>query len=89
MLEGTGLGMNIVLSALPFLNEALGFAAMGMVPGGAHKKPRFSFLPIIGIGWSWRRIQKMLNWISWFITWEDNPIPKVNSRSMIGKTSLM
>jgi selenide,water dikinase len=41
MMEGTGLGAKLVLSALPILDEALEFASMGMVPGGAHKNRSF------------------------------------------------
>jgi selenide,water dikinase len=41
MIEGTGLGVKVFFSELPILDEALEFAAMGMVPGGAHKNRRF------------------------------------------------
>jgi selenide,water dikinase len=41
MIQGTGLGVKIELSTLPILDEALEFAAMGMVPGGAHKNRDF------------------------------------------------
>ena len=37
MMQDTSLGMKIVLERLPILDVALGFAAMGMVPGGTHK----------------------------------------------------
>ncbi len=41
MLQGTGLGLKIVLEKLPIFDVALGFAAMGMVPGGTHKNRSF------------------------------------------------
>ncbi len=41
MMQGTGLGLKIVLEKLPIIDVALGFAAMGMVPGGAHKNRSF------------------------------------------------
>jgi selenide,water dikinase len=41
MIEETGLGLKIVLETLPVINAALEFAAMGMVPGGAHQNRCF------------------------------------------------
>ncbi len=41
MIQDTGLGLKIVLERLPILDVALGFAAMGMVPAGAHKNRSF------------------------------------------------
>ena len=41
MMQGTGLGLKIVLENLPIIDVALGFAAMGMVPAGAHKNRSF------------------------------------------------
>jgi selenide,water dikinase len=37
MIQGAGFGVKIDLEKLPIIDVALGFAAMGMVPGGAHK----------------------------------------------------
>jgi selenide,water dikinase len=48
MIQDTGLGLKIVLERLPILDVALGFAAMGMVPGGAHKNRSFR-APIVDI----------------------------------------
>jgi selenide,water dikinase len=41
MMQGAGNGLKIVLENLPVIDVALGFAAMGMVPGGAHKNRSF------------------------------------------------
>ena len=41
MLEGAGCGLKIMVENLPVIDVALGFAAMGMVPGGAHKNRSF------------------------------------------------
>ncbi len=41
MLEGTGLGMKIKSSSLPIVDVALGFAAMGLIPGGAYRNREF------------------------------------------------
>ncbi len=41
MMQGTGLGLKIILEKLPIIDVALGFAAMGMVPGGTHKNRSF------------------------------------------------
>ncbi len=41
MMQGTGLGLKIFLGKLPIIDVALGFAAMGMVPGGTHKNRSF------------------------------------------------
>lgn len=41
MMQGTGLGMQIILEQLPVIDEALEFAAMGLVPAGAHKNRDF------------------------------------------------
>jgi len=41
MMQGTGLGLKIVLENLPIIDVALGFAAMGMVPAGTHKNRNF------------------------------------------------
>ena len=48
MMQGTGLGLKIVLEKLPILDVALGFAAMGMVPAGAHKNRSFR-APLVDI----------------------------------------
>jgi selenide,water dikinase len=41
MMQGTGLGMRIILEKLPVIDDALEFAAMGLVPAGAHKNRDF------------------------------------------------
>ncbi len=41
MMQGSGMGVKIVLEKLPIIDVALGFAAMGMVPGGTHKNRSF------------------------------------------------
>lgn len=41
MMQGSGLGLKIVLENLPIIDVALGFAAMGMVPGGTYKNRSF------------------------------------------------
>jgi selenide,water dikinase len=41
MMQGAGNGLKIVLENRPVIDVALGFAAMGMVPGGAHKNRSF------------------------------------------------
>jgi selenide, water dikinase len=41
MMQGTGLGLKIAIERLPVIDVALGFAAMGIVPGGAHKNRSF------------------------------------------------
>jgi selenide, water dikinase len=41
MMQGTHLGLKIVLEKLPIIDVALGFAAMGMVPAGTHKNRSF------------------------------------------------
>jgi selenide,water dikinase len=41
MMQGTSLGLKITIERLPVIDVALGFAAMGMVPGGAHKNRSF------------------------------------------------
>lgn len=41
MIQGTALGLTITVERLPIIDVALGFAAMGMVPGGAHKNRSF------------------------------------------------
>lgn len=41
MMQGTGLGLKIAIERLPVIDVALGFAAMGMVPGGAYKNRSF------------------------------------------------
>jgi selenide,water dikinase len=41
MIQGSGLGLKIAVEKLPIIDVALGFAAMGMVPGGTHKNRSF------------------------------------------------
>lgn len=41
MMQATGLGIKLFLERLPVIDVALGFAAMGMVPGGTHKNRSF------------------------------------------------
>lgn len=41
MMQGTHLGLKIMLKKLPIIDVALGFAAMGMVPAGTHKNRSF------------------------------------------------
>ncbi len=41
MVDGTGLGIEIQSKDLPIIDVALGFAAMGLVPGGAYKNRQF------------------------------------------------
>ena len=41
MIQGTTLGLSIHAERLPVIDVALGFAAMGMIPGGAHKNRSF------------------------------------------------
>jgi selenide, water dikinase len=41
MMQGTNLGLKIMLEKVPIIDVALGFAAMGMVPGGTHKNRSF------------------------------------------------
>lgn len=41
MLEGTGFGMTISSSSLPLIDVAFGFAAMGLIPAGAHNNRSF------------------------------------------------
>ncbi len=46
MIDGTGLGMKIFVETLPVIDVALGFAAMGLVPGGAHNNRSFRSLMV-------------------------------------------
>lgn len=41
MIQGTGLGLEITAEQIPVIDAAPGFAAMGMVPGGAYKNKSF------------------------------------------------
>lgn len=41
MVEGTGLGIEIQSGDLPVIDVALGFAATGLIPGGAYKNRQF------------------------------------------------
>lgn len=41
MMQGTGLGVKLFVERLPIIDVALGFAAMGMVPGGTHNNRSF------------------------------------------------
>ncbi len=41
MIAGTGTGVKLVVEDIPFLREAYDFAAMGLVPVGAHNNRRF------------------------------------------------
>lgn len=41
MIQGTGLGLKLTLKKIPIIDVALGFAAMGIVPAGAHKNRSF------------------------------------------------
>lgn len=44
MVEGTGAGMTIMASQVPFFQEALVYAGMGLIPGGAHRNKEFRAL---------------------------------------------
>ena len=46
MVDGTGLGMKIFVERLPVIDVALGFAAMGLVPGGAYNNRSFRSLMV-------------------------------------------
>jgi len=48
MMQGTNLGLKITLEKVPIIDVALGFAAMGMVPGGTHKNRSFR-APLVDI----------------------------------------
>lgn len=41
MMQGTGLGVKLYTRQMPVIEAALDFAAMGFVPGGAHKNRSF------------------------------------------------
>lgn len=41
MVSGSGCGMTIYASRLPVIPEAMEYAAMGLIPGGAHKNREF------------------------------------------------
>jgi len=46
MVEGTGTGMTILASQVPFFQEALVYAGMGLIPGGAYRNREFRTLMI-------------------------------------------
>lgn len=41
MVDGAGLGVRVTAARVPIIAEALDFAAMGLVPGGAHRNREF------------------------------------------------
>jgi selenide,water dikinase len=41
MIEGTGVGMTIYSARVPVFNEALEYARMGLIPGGAYRNREF------------------------------------------------